>query len=83
MERLVGRVASADVATGIEVGGRRVYVAGFYNNRIQLFTDRGGYLGPVADSLRLPTDMAITEHGDLYVVDLGHKRVVRFVQVRG
>ena len=67
------------VATGIEVAGGRVYVADFYNNRIQIFTDRGKYLGQVADSLKLPTDVAIGVTGDLYVVDFGHKRVVRFL----
>ncbi len=67
------------VATGIEVSGGRVYVADFFNDRIQLFTDRGAYLGQVADSLSLPTDVAIGGDGELYVVDFGHKRVVRFL----
>ena len=70
-----------NVATGIEVSGGRVYVADFYNNRIQIFTDRGKYLGQVADSLSLPTDVAIGENGDLYVVDFGHKRVAHFAPV--
>ncbi len=72
-----------NVAIGIEVSGGRVYVADFYNNRIQIFTDRGKYLGQVADSLSLPTDAAIGENGDLYVVDFGHKRVVRFARLQG
>jgi hypothetical protein len=41
-------------------------------------TDRGRYLGQVTDSLRLPTDVAVGDRGNLCVVDFGHKRVVRF-----
>ncbi len=66
------------VATGVEVADGRVYVADFYNHRVQVFTDRGRYLGLVADSLSLPTDVAVGENGELYVVDFGHGRVVRF-----
>ncbi len=66
------------VATGLTVAGGRVYVADFYNNRIQVFTDHGRYLGQARDSLRLPTDVAVGSHGDLYVADFGHQRLVRF-----
>jgi DNA-binding beta-propeller fold protein YncE len=66
------------VATGITVADGRVYVADFYNHRVQIFTDRGAYVGQVADSLSLPTDVAVGENGELYVVDFGHGRVVRF-----
>ena len=45
------------VATGLTVAGGRVYVADFYNNRIQIFTNRGRYLGQVADSSADPTRM--------------------------
>ncbi len=70
-----------NVATGLAVADGKVYVADFSNNRIQVFTVQGGYLGQVADSLSLPTDVAIGEHGDVYVVDFGHKRIVRFAPV--
>lgn len=66
------------VATGIAVSGDRAYVADFYNHRVQIFTRDGSYLGQVADSLALPTDVAVAESGDLYVVDFGHQRVVHF-----
>ncbi len=67
------------VATGLTVAGGRVYVADFYNNRIQVFTDHGRFLGQAADSLRLPTDVAVGPHGELYVADFGHQRIVRLV----
>jgi DNA-binding beta-propeller fold protein YncE len=70
-----------DVATGLAVAEGKVYVADFHNNRIQVFTVQGRYLGQVADSLSLPTDVAIGRHGGLYVVDFGHKRVVRFALI--
>ncbi len=66
------------VATGIEVSDGKVYTADFENDRIQIFTDRGKYLGQVRDSLHLPTDVAIGPNGELYVVDFGHQRIVRF-----
>ena len=69
------------VATGLTVAGGRVYVADFYNNRVQIFSDGGHYLGEARDSLRLPTDVAVGPHGALYVVDFGHQRVVRLVPV--
>jgi len=34
------------------------------------------------DSLELPTDVAVTPSGVVYVVDFGHARVVRFEPVR-
>jgi DNA-binding beta-propeller fold protein YncE len=65
------------VATGVTVVGGRVYVADFYNHRVQIFTREGRYLGRIADSLELPTDLAVAEDGALYVVAFGAKRVVR------
>lgn len=66
------------VATGVHVSGETVYVADFENHRVQIFTDRGRYLGQVADSLLRPTDMVEGARGELYVVDFGHDRIVRF-----
>ncbi len=65
------------VATGIEVTRDTVYVADFENDRIQIFTARGQYLGQATDSLSRPTDVAVGGRGELYVVDFGHDRVVR------
>ena len=66
------------VATGIDVSSETVYVADFENHRVQVFTDRGRYLGQVVDSLFRPTDMVEGARGELYVVDFGHARVVHF-----
>lgn len=70
------------VASGLAVAGRRVYVADFYNNRIQVFSDRGRYLGQATDSLSLPTAVAIGVRGELLVADFGHQRIVRLVPTR-
>jgi|GEM_PF-1927875 DNA-binding beta-propeller fold protein YncE len=70
------------VASGLAVAGGRVYVADFYNNRIQVFTDRGRYLGEASDSLSLPTAVAIGSRGELFVADFGHRRIVRLVPTR-
>lgn len=69
------------VATGLRVAGGRVYVADFYNNRVQVFTNRGHYVGQGRDSLELPTDLTVGPQGELYVVDFGHQRIVRLVPV--
>lgn len=65
------------VATGLAVREGQVIVADFYNHRVQVFSDRGRYLGQFADSLRLPTDVAAAPGGALYVVDFGNTRVVQ------
>ena len=70
------------VDIGIDVANGNVFVADFDNDRVQVFTDRGRYLGQMPDSLELPTDVAVTPSGVVYVVDFGHARVVRFEPVR-
>ncbi len=70
------------VATGVEVIQDTVYAADFYNHRIQIFTAHGRYLGQAADSLHLPTSAVTGEHGELYVADFGHGRIVRFRRSR-
>lgn len=66
------------VATGVEVVRDTVYVADFYNDRIQLFTGEGRYIGQVSDSLQLPTSAVPGDRGELYVADFGNERIVRF-----
>ncbi|MFQ5536867.1 MAG: 6-bladed beta-propeller [Gemmatimonadota bacterium] len=66
------------VATGVAVSGERVYAADFENNRIQTFTLTGRYLGTAEGGLRHPTDMTTGARDELYVVDFGNDRVVRF-----
>ncbi len=70
------------VATGVHVAGGRVYVADFDNDRVQVFTERGAYRGALRDSLERPTDVTVTEDGTVFVVDFGHRRVVRYEAVR-
>jgi len=71
------------VATGVELAAGRVYVADFFNNRIQVFTDGGRYLGQARDSLELPTDVAVTENGTVLVADFGNRRIARFRRESG
>ena len=81
------------VATGVAVGpAGRVYVADFYNNRIQVFSAAGAFLGQFSGSasasasasgqLDLPTDVAVGPDGTIYVVDFGHDRIAVFQQER-
>lgn len=66
------------VVTGVEVVRDTVYVADFYNHRIQIFSLQGRYLGRTADSLHLPTSAMPGGRGDLFVADFGNGRIVRF-----
>jgi iron(III) transport system ATP-binding protein len=57
-----------------------LYVADAINNRIQVFTDEGGYLRSMPDStdtwtLKFPYDVAMGPDGFLYVVEYGAGRV--------
>ncbi len=72
-------------ATGVAAGpAETLFVADFYNNRIQKFSSKGGFLVTIGrgeggpDRLSLPTDMALDNQGNLYVVDFGNQRVRRF-----
>ena len=64
-----------NVATGVTVGpAGRVYVADFYNDRIQVFSQAGKLLGVIGDTgdelgqLERPTDVVVAEDGSIYVV---------------
>ena len=74
-----------NVATGVEVGpDGYIYVADFYNNRIQKFSPKGKLLtvigteGNGAGQLKYPTDMALDDAGNVYVVDFGNNRIQKF-----
>ena len=73
------------VATGVGVDARgRVYVADFYNDRVQVFTAAGTFLGAFgghgaqAGRFDRPTDVAVAADGTIYVVDFGNDRVQVF-----
>ncbi len=72
-------------ATAVAAGpDGAVYVADFYNHRIQKFTDQGQFLvsigsqGTGPGQFRFPTDVAVDRAGNLYVVDFGNHRVEKF-----
>jgi DNA-binding beta-propeller fold protein YncE len=74
-----------NVATSVAVGPRgNVYVADFYNHRIQVITNSGqlvvafGEYGSEPGQFDRPTDMVFDADGNLYVVDFGNDRIQRF-----
>jgi len=73
------------VATGVHVDDTgRVYVADFYNHRIQVFGPSGrfrgewGEAGSGGGAFDRPTDVATGPDGSVYVVDFGNDRVQVF-----
>ena len=70
------------VSSGIAVDIKgHLYVADFYNNRIQMFTEEGSFLsewgeeGEKIGQLKGPTDITVDDQGGIYVVDLGNHRI--------
>jgi len=74
-------------ATGVGVDKKgNIFVADFYNNRVQKFDAEGKYLVTIGAGtdlldlgLYLPTSIAINSDGSVYVVDSGNNRVLKFV----
>lgn len=73
------------VATGVHVDGAgRVFVADFYNDRVQAFDSEGQYLGEWGETgsgngqMDRPTDIATGPDGRVYVVDFGNDRIQVF-----
>lgn len=73
------------VATGVHAGpGGRVFVADFYNHRVQAFGPSGGFVtewgsaGSGAGMFDRPTDVATDGAGNVYVVDFGNDRIQVF-----
>jgi len=73
---------SFNVATGLGVDSEgRVFVADFYNHRIQVFDPEGKFLlsfgaqGDGEGEFERPTDVAVDTKGNIYVVDWGNDRV--------
>ena len=77
-----GRFRTASAVTSDADG--RVFVADFYNHRIQLFTSEGefitlfGTMGQALGQLDRPTDITIDDEGAVYVVDYGNNRIQKF-----
>lgn len=76
------------VATGVTVDSAgRVYVADFFNDRIQEFTADGRFIaawggkGRELGRFDRPTAVALGPHGRVYVADFGNNRVEVFRQV--
>ena len=61
-----------------------VFVADFYNHRVQKFSAEGEFLvslgspGSGPGQLDRPIDMAVDENGAIYVVDFGNHRIQKF-----
>lgn len=73
---------SFNVATGLGIDTEgRVYVADFYNHRIQVFDSEGDFLtsfgqqGIKEGEFERPTDVEVDKEGNIYVVDWGNDRV--------
>ncbi len=73
-------------ATAVTVGPEgNIFVADFYNNRIQKFTPDGNFLVSIGSKdagparLKHPTDVAVDAGGGVYIVDFGNRRIVRFI----
>lgn len=65
------------VTTGVFADQKeRLYVADFYNSRIQVFTGSGSYLGSFGEGeLFHPTDLVIDTGHVIYVADFGNKEI--------
>ena len=75
-------------ATGVatdDVGN--IFVADFYNHRVQKFTAEGDFLvafgtrGSGPGEFERPTDMTVDEEGNVYVVDFGNNRIQKFASL--
>jgi DNA-binding beta-propeller fold protein YncE len=74
-----------NVATAVATGPEgRIYVADFYNHRIQIFSAEGEFLtafgeqGDGEGQFERPVDVAVGDDGTLYVVDFGNDRIQVF-----
>ncbi len=72
-------------ATAVTAGpNSNIFVADFYNHRIQKFSKHGKFLvafgsfGSGPGQLDRPIDMAVDDRGDVFVVDFGNHRIQKF-----
>jgi YD repeat-containing protein len=69
---------------GLTVAGTHVYVSDAENNRIEMFTTEGAYVGQFSShgggsgQVNDPTAIATDAMGNVYVVDTGNNRVEEF-----
>jgi DNA-binding beta-propeller fold protein YncE len=63
-----------------------IFVADFYNNRVQKFTADGRFLvtvgtkGEKPGQLVFPTDVAVDDKSNVYIVDFGNNRIQKYSQ---
>lgn len=76
-----------NVATAVATGpDGKIYVADFYNHRIQVFSSEGRFLtafgeqGEGEGQFERPVDVAVETDATLYVVDFGNDRIQTFRQ---
>jgi len=65
--------------TGVAVDKKsgEIFVADFYNNRIQKISADGKFLNLIGKE-KTPDGVAIDENGLLYIVDCGNNRVLKY-----
>lgn len=70
--------------TSIAIGpGGNVFVADFYNNRIQKFTTRGRFLTAFgAGDFQFALGVAVADDGTVYTTDFGNHRVLKWRSVQ-
>ena len=67
-------------AIGVDLKGK-IYIADFYNHRIQVFDKQGGFIaelghfGSEPGQFNGPTDLAFSPPGNVIVVDWGNHRL--------
>jgi DNA-binding beta-propeller fold protein YncE len=68
--------------SGIAWFEKKLYISDAFNNRIQIFSDAGEFLGVLTSdpnaTLFYPYDIAVTKQGEFYVVEYGAGRVSKF-----
>ncbi len=76
-------------STAVTVGPEgNIFVADFYNHRIQKFSPKGDFLvafgsrGKELGKMKFPIDVALDKEGSVYVVDFGNNRIQKFMQIK-
>lgn len=65
--------------TGIAIGpDNNLYVVDSGNNRVQILSLTGDYMGRLISPFNNPTGIVIDTTGDIYVIDAGNNRIQKF-----